>query len=48
MSWIVIPFDFGIVISDIDLGILYVMALSSLGVYGTICLVDPVIQNMLF
>ena len=45
---IVIPFDYSIVISDIDLGILFVMALSSLGVYGIICLVGLVIQNMLF
>lgn len=33
-AWIVIPFDFGTVISDIDLGIMYIFCISSLSVYG--------------
>lgn len=36
MSWAVLPFDFGIVLSDINLGIIYIFAVSSLGVYGII------------
>ena len=36
MTWCVIPFDNYIVISDINLGILFVFAMSSLGVYGII------------
>ena len=36
MSWVVIPLDRGIVLSDINLGILYIFAVSSLGVYGII------------
>jgi NADH-quinone oxidoreductase subunit H len=36
MSWVVLPFDFGIVLSDINLGIIYIFAVSSLGVYGII------------
>ena len=36
MSWAVLPFDYGVVISDINLGILYIFAVSSLGVYGII------------
>ncbi len=36
MSWVVIPLDNGIVLSDINLGILYIFAVSSLGVYGII------------
>ncbi len=35
-SWAVIPFSDGLVVSDIDAGLLYVLALSSLGVYGII------------
>jgi len=34
LGWAVIPFGEGIVISDLKLGILYTLALSSLGVYG--------------
>lgn len=34
--WAVIPFNDGWVLSDIDAGLLYVLALSSLGVYGLI------------
>jgi NADH-quinone oxidoreductase subunit H len=35
-AWAVIPVDVGWVISDINVGILYVFAISSLGVYGII------------
>jgi len=35
-AWAVIPFDEGWVISDINVGILFVLAISSLGVYGII------------
>ena len=34
--WAVIPFDFGVVLADINVGLLYVLAASSLGVYGVI------------
>jgi NADH-quinone oxidoreductase subunit H len=36
VAWAVIPFDAGIVLSDINVGILYLFAISSLGVYGII------------
>jgi NADH-quinone oxidoreductase subunit H len=36
VAWAVIPFDYGVVISDINVGILYLFAISSLGVYGII------------
>ena len=35
-AWAVIPFDLGWVIADINVGILYIFAISSLGVYGII------------
>lgn len=35
-AWAVIPFGVGIVISNINVGILYLFAISSLGVYGVI------------
>jgi len=34
--WAVIPFDVGVVLADINVGLLYVLAASSLGVYGVI------------
>jgi NADH-quinone oxidoreductase subunit H len=34
MAWSVIPFDVGVVLADINLGVLYLFAISSLGVYG--------------
>jgi len=36
VAWAVIPFDDGWVIADINVGILYLFAISSLGVYGII------------
>lgn len=36
ISWAVIPFGYGVVLSDLNLGILYLFAISSLGVYGII------------
>lgn len=36
VGWAVIPFDEGLVLSDINVGILYLFAISSLGVYGII------------
>lgn len=35
-AWAVIPFDEGMVLSNINAGLLYVLALTSLGVYGVI------------
>src|SRR5947207_6314091 len=35
-AWAVIPMDLGWVISDINVGVLYLLAISSLGVYGVI------------
>src|SRR5215510_6477794 len=35
-AWAVIPVDLGWVIADINVGILYIFAISSLGVYGII------------
>ena len=34
--WAVVPFQAGVVLADIDVGLLYVLAASSLGVYGII------------
>ncbi len=34
VAWAVIPFDQGLVLADINVGILYLFAISSLGVYG--------------
>ncbi|WP_298673463.1 NADH-quinone oxidoreductase subunit NuoH [uncultured Sphingomonas sp.] len=34
--WAVVPFQLGVVLSDINVGLLYVLAASSLGVYGII------------
>ena len=36
VAWAVIPFDEGVVLADINVGILYLFAISSLGVYGVI------------
>lgn len=35
-AWAVVPFDAGLVFADINVGILYLFAMSSLGVYGII------------
>ncbi|MBN2886324.1 MAG: NADH-quinone oxidoreductase subunit NuoH [Chromatiaceae bacterium] len=35
-AWAVFPFDAGVVLADIDAGLLYVLALTSLAVYGII------------
>jgi NADH-quinone oxidoreductase subunit H len=36
VAWAAIPFDAGLVLADINVGILYLFAISSLGVYGII------------
>jgi NADH-quinone oxidoreductase subunit H len=36
VGWAVIPFDAGVVLADINVGVLYLFAVSSLGVYGII------------
>nr|YP_009531817.1 NADH dehydrogenase subunit 1 [Leiosporoceros dussii]AXZ70977.1 NADH dehydrogenase subunit 1 [Leiosporoceros dussii] len=36
VAWAVILFDYGMVLSDLNVGILYLFAISSLGVYGII------------
>jgi NADH-quinone oxidoreductase subunit H len=36
MAWAVIPFADGLVLADINVGLLYILAISSLGVYGVI------------
>jgi NADH-quinone oxidoreductase subunit H len=36
VAWVVIPFDDGWVMADINVGVLYLFAISSLGVYGII------------
>ena len=36
LSWAVIPVDYKLVLSDINVGIMYIFAISSLGVYGII------------
>ncbi len=36
LGWAIIPFDYGIVLSNINIGILYLFAISSLSVYGII------------
>ncbi|MCE2482804.1 MAG: NADH-quinone oxidoreductase subunit NuoH [Alphaproteobacteria bacterium] len=36
VAWAAIPFDAGLVLSDINVGVLYLFAISSLGVYGVV------------
>lgn len=36
MTWLVIPFGYGFVLSDLNIGLLYIFAISSLSVYGII------------
>lgn len=35
-AWAVIPFDAGMVLADINAGLLYVLAITSMGVYGIV------------
>ena len=35
-AWAVIPFDAGVVLADVDAGLLYILAMTSIGVYGVI------------
>lgn len=37
IGWAAVPFDEGFVYAEINIGILYIFAVSSLGVYGVIC-----------
>lgn len=36
IAWAVIPFQAGVVLADINVGLLYILAVSSLGVYGVV------------
>ena len=36
LAWAVVPFNSGAILADINVGLLYVLAISSLGVYGMI------------
>ena len=36
MAWAVIPVDYKVVLSDINVGLMYIFAISSLGIYGII------------
>ncbi len=36
VAWVVIPFDLGWVLADINIGVLFLFAVSSMGVYGVI------------
>uniref|UniRef100_A0A452XEZ8 NADH-ubiquinone oxidoreductase chain 1 n=1 Tax=Aegilops tauschii subsp. strangulata TaxID=200361 RepID=A0A452XEZ8_AEGTS len=36
VAWAIVPFDYGMVLSDPNIGLLYLFAISSLGVYGII------------
>ncbi|MEP1741556.1 MAG: NADH-quinone oxidoreductase subunit NuoH [Kangiellaceae bacterium] len=35
-AWAVVPFDAGLVLADINVGLLYILAMTSIGVYGVI------------
>ncbi|WP_324827307.1 NADH-quinone oxidoreductase subunit NuoH [Qipengyuania zhejiangensis] len=35
-AWAVIPFDAGVVLADVNVGLLYILAISSLSVYGVV------------
>ena len=47
-AWAVVPFSNTFVIADINAGLLYVLALTSVGVYGVILAGWPLTQNMRF
>jgi len=36
IAWAVVPFQVGVVLADINVGLLYILAVSSLGVYGVV------------
>ena len=36
LAWAVIPFNSGAILADINVGLLYILAISSLGVYGVV------------
>ena len=36
LAWAVIPVDYKVVLSDINVGLMYIFAISSLGIYGII------------
>lgn len=36
IGWAIIPFDYGVVFSNVNIGVLYLFAISSLSVYGII------------
>ena len=48
IGWAVIPIDYKLVLADINVGVMYVFAISSLGIYGIVMAVGQVIQDMPF
>jgi len=48
LGWGIIPFGQGLTLSDFSLGILYTLALSSLGIYGVLFAGCLLTLNMLF
>ena len=36
LVWAVVPFDIGVVLADLNIGLLYILAVGSIGVYGVI------------
>jgi NADH-quinone oxidoreductase subunit H len=46
LLWFIIPLEYGVVIADVNLGILFFFAISSLSVYGIIMAGCLVIQIM--
>jgi len=35
-AWAVVPFDLNMVLANVDAGLLYILAMTSVGVYGVI------------